>query len=185
MISYTTVQSNRDLQGILELQQQNLAVNLSAAEILQQGFVTVHHSPEDLQRMHDVEPSIIAKENEQVIAYVLAMTSAARDHIEILRPMFEIFEDVIFKDQLLLQQNFIMIGQVCVAKAHRGKGVFEKCYDAYKEYFQHRYDFAVTEIAERNVRSMKAHSRIGFTTIHTYSSPDGEKWNIVAWDWTH
>ena len=184
MISYGPVVSQTDLLGILQLQRQNLAQHLTPEEILQQGFVTVEHNLEDLERMHLAEPSIIAKENNQVIAYVLAMTLQARDHIPILEPMFLMFEQIEYQGKSLLEFPFMMIGQVCVHKQFRGQGVFEKCYAAFEEYFQTRYAFAVTEIAVRNQRSMRAHSRIGFTTLHTYSSPDGEAWQIVAWDWT-
>lgn len=183
MISYSPAASRSDLLGILQLQQENLALHLSTEEILQQGFVTVEHHLEDLERMHLAGPSIIAKENNRVIAYVLAMTLQARDHIPILEPMFMMFEHIEFQGKPLLEIPFIMIGQVCVDRPYRGQGVFEKCYETFRDYFQSRYAFALTEIAVRNQRSIRAHSRIGFTTLCTYSSPDGETWQIVTWHW--
>ena len=76
MIVYTTTGTDNDLQGILALQQQNLAAHLPAAEISKEGFVTVLHSPDDLRRLHEQEKSIIAKDGDRVIAYILAMTAA-------------------------------------------------------------------------------------------------------------
>ena len=183
MVTYGIVQSNADLQGILSLQKQNLAEHLPADEIQQQGFVTVQHTLADLERMHLLEPSVIAKEGEKVIAYVLAMTLEARHHISILQPMFELFHSISHKGQPLLSYPFIMVGQVCVDKAFRGKGVFENLYYAFRDQFNSRYPFALTEIADRNTRSMRAHERIGFNTIHSYRLPDSEIWNIVVWDW--
>lgn len=183
MIAYGTVQSKDELQGILALQSQNLSANLSLDEIRQHGFLTVQHTLNDLERMHTLEPSIIAKSDDTVIAYVLAMTLEARHHIPILQPMFELFDSISYKNNPLLSYPFIMIGQVCVGREYRGKGIFEHTYDAFRNEFRSRYQFGLTEIADRNLRSMRAHERIGFHTIHTYSSPDGERWNIVVWDW--
>lgn len=183
MVRYGIVQSVDDLQGILALQKQNLAEHLPADEIQQQGFVTVHHTLADLERMHLLEPSVIAKEGEKVISYVLSMTLEARHHIPVLQPMFDMFHSISHDGHPLLSYPFIMVGQVCVDKAFRGKGVFENTYKAFRDQFRSRYPFSLTEIADRNSRSMRAHERIGFNTLHSYSSPDGEMWNIVVWDW--
>ena len=75
-----------------------------------------------------------------------------------------------------------MVGQVCIDKAWRGLGVLDHCYAAYKEHYRSKYDFAITEIASRNVRSLKAHKRIGFKEINTYVS-DNTNWSVVLWDW--
>lgn len=47
----------------------------------------------------------------------------------------------------------------------------------------HKYDFAITEIHKSNIRSIKAHARIGFELIHSYKDPNGDEWDIVIWDW--
>ncbi|HEV8504803.1 MAG TPA: hypothetical protein VGQ53_05370 [Chitinophagaceae bacterium] len=61
MIVYTTADSKNDLQGILDLQKQNLAAGLPLDEIQSQGFVTVDHSYEQLQKLNDYEKHVIAK----------------------------------------------------------------------------------------------------------------------------
>ena len=43
------------------------------------------------------------------------------------------------------------------------------------------YDLCVTEIATRNQISVRAHEKMGFEPISTYSD-DREEWVIVAWD---
>jgi RimJ/RimL family protein N-acetyltransferase len=79
----------------------------------------------------------------------------------------------------------MVVGQVCIDKEYRGKGLLDNCYTAYKEHFIHQYDFAVTEIASNNLRSLAAHTRIGFKEIHRYISPDQTEWCIVLWDWNN
>jgi GNAT superfamily N-acetyltransferase len=183
MITYTTSKTKDELAQILALQKQNLAVGLSADQIKAQGFVTVSHSFEDLYKLNELEAHVIAKDNDRVVAYVLAMTARSRFDIPILLPLFESFEEVHYQHKKIASYNYMVVGQVCVAADYRGQGVFDACYAAYKSYFKDKYDFAITEIATRNQRSLHAHKRVGFETIHTYVAPDGEEWNIVLWKW--
>jgi hypothetical protein len=51
------------------------------------------------------------------------------------------------------------------------------------EAYRNRYDFTVTEIAERNTRSIRAHERVGFRTLHTYHDERAaEVWRVVVLD---
>jgi RimJ/RimL family protein N-acetyltransferase len=52
-----------------------------------------------------------------------------------------------------------------------------------KEVCQKDYDFVITEIAVRNQRSTRAHERVGFQTMHTFSDAiANEDWNVVIWE---
>ena len=97
--------------------------------------------------------------------------------------MFAIFDNIYFNNKPVSAYNYIVVGQVCVDKAFRGQGVLDNCYEAYERAFNDKYDFAITEIAVRNNRSINAHKRIGFSQLHSYTAPDGEKWSIVIWKW--
>lgn len=183
MITYTRARTDNDLQEILVLQKQNLAAGLSAEQIDSQGFVTVSHSFEDLKKMNGIEAHVIAKEDDRVVAYLLAMTAHSRFDIPILVPMFEMFEQVEYMNKKIADYSYMVVGQVCVAEGYRGKGIFDGCYSAYRNCFKDKYEFAITEIALRNQRSINAHKRVGFESIHEYSAPDGEMWSIVVWKW--
>lgn len=183
MITYTQSKDDKDLQQILQLQKQNLAAGLTAEQIASQGFVTVMHSFEDLQKLNDIEAHVIGKDNDQVVAYVLAMTARSRADIPVLVPMFEMFEQISYQNKKIANYRYIVVGQVCVAEGYRGKGIFDACYAAYRDYLKDKYEFAITEIATRNQRSINAHKRVGFETIHRYEAPDGEAWDIVLWKW--
>jgi predicted GNAT superfamily acetyltransferase len=183
VILYTTSKSEKELQGILQLQKANLPTNLSATEMAAQGFVTVMHTLSDLQKMNEIEQHVIAKDNDKVIAYLLAMTLASKADIDILKPMFQTLESVQFKSKPVSDYNYIVVGQVCVAKQYRGQGILDNCYALYKKTFLAKYDFAITEIATKNTRSLNAHKRVGFSELNTYSAPDGEEWSIVVWEW--
>src|ERR1700753_3993771 len=101
MIKYTTAQTEKDLLGILKLQKLNLTKNLSESEIQSQGFVTVDHSYEDLKKLNNIEPHVIAKDDDSVIGYLLAMTSISKFDIPVLIPMFQMFDQIIYENKLI------------------------------------------------------------------------------------
>lgn len=184
MIIFKRAGTKEELQGILALQKNNLPKFISEEEKKTQGFVTVHHSYEILEKMNNAESAIIAKDGNEVIAYLLAMRKELKNDIPVLVPMFEILDKIIYKGMALSEYNYIVVGQVCVSKNHRGTGLLDKCYDEYKKYLSSQYDFAVTEIDKENLRSIKAHKRIGFELLHNYNSPLGRSWDIIIWNWS-
>lgn len=172
-----------DLRQILELQKINLPANITAQESQEQGFVTVRHTEELLRAMDEAEPQIIAKDGDLVVGYALVMLASFRERVQVLVPMFELLDTLIQDGRSLANSKYYVVGQVCVAKSHRGQGIVEGMYAQHKRQMSGRYDYVVTEIATRNQRSLRAHARVGFQTIHQYTAPDGEDWDIVLWDW--
>lgn len=183
MITYSRANTREELEAILTLQQANHAHKLSEQEIQTQGFVTVAHSFELLSALNNIEKHVIAKHGDKVIAYILAMTRQSRNDIPILLPMFDAFDKFEFRNKKISDFTYLVVGQVCVDKNYRGQGIFDACYENYKNYYRQKYDFAITEIAASNLRSRNAHKRVGFKEVATYNSPDGTEWVVVVWDW--
>jgi len=183
MIVYTTSKTDKELSEILDLQKNNLAQNLSESEIKSQGFVTVCHSFEDLKKLNTYEQHLIMKDENKVVGYLLAMTRNSKNDIPGLIPMFEAFDKIHFKKKLIAQYNYIVVGQVCIDKNYRGRGLLNNSYSEYKKIFKEKYDFAITEIAITNTRSINAHKRIGFFEIHRFTDNTNTEWSIVIWDW--
>jgi ribosomal protein S18 acetylase RimI-like enzyme len=183
MITYTTSTTDKELSEILGLQKSNLPQNLTDAEIKSQGFVTVSHTFNDLKKLNDYEQHLIIKDGDKIAGYLLAMTQHSKHDIAILIPMFEVFDKTEYKNKLISSYNYIVVGQVCIDKDYRGRGLLDKAYEAYKNHFKEKYDFAITEIATSNTRSINAHKRIGFSEIHRYTDRKNIEWSIVIWDW--
>ncbi len=183
MITFTTATTQQQLQGILQLQKANLARNLEAEEIRSQGFVTVDHTYEQLKKLNDRAAHIIALDGEKIIGYLLAMTEDCKFDLPVLVPMFQVFETITYKERKITDYRYLVVGQVCMDKAYRGRGILDQCYAAYRSQYESSYDFAITEIALANTRSLNAHKRVGFQDIHHYSDPEGTEWVIVLWDW--
>jgi hypothetical protein len=178
-----TKATDQDLQGILSLQQANLKKHLSPEEATSQGFVTVVHDLELIKRLNDREQHIIARNGDRVVGYTLAMTREARNDITVLVSLFDQLETIPVGDRKLSDHAFIVVGQVCVDKAYRGQHVLDSCYAAYREAYQGKYKMAVTDIVSTNLRSRRAHQRIGFREMKSFVDEAGTEWVIVVWDW--
>ncbi|HEY6505502.1 MAG TPA: GNAT family N-acetyltransferase [Chitinophagaceae bacterium] len=175
--------SKEELQQILQLQQENLLPNITESEMQSQGFVTLHHDIATLEQMHELAPSIIIKEDNKVIAYALTMLCECRSVVPDLEPMFALLDELNWNGWPLNSYRFYVMGQVCVAKAYRGRGLFEMLYAHHKKIYRQQFDLFVTEISSRNHRSLRAHEKVGFKTIHTHLDKLDE-WQVVAWDWS-
>lgn len=182
MLYATTVTSEEELKQILQLQQKYLCGVKSNAEEREQGFVTVSHTLSLLKEMHALEPGIIVKDENALAGYALVMRRECKDIIPVLVPMFRHLDTLSYHNKSLKDHSYYVMGQVCIDKPYRGKGVFDMLYQKHKEIFSKRFDFILTEISTRNPRSLKAHNRIGFKTIDIHKDATDE-WEIVLWDW--
>lgn len=176
MIHYKTTTTNEELEQILYLQANNLPQNLTPIEKKEQGFVTVHHTFSLLRKMHNIHPHIIAKDKEKVIGYALSMSKIFRNEIPVLVPMFNEI-DKFFKKE----KKYILMGQVCIDKNYRGKGVFRGLYNEMKTVFSNSYECIITEIDSANTRSLNAHKTIGFKELLTYQA-NNQDWIVVFMD---
>ena len=182
MLLAKQVTTEKELQQILDLQKQNLRGVKSPGVEKEQGFVTVTHNMDKLQQMHTIEPSIIVKDDDVLAGYALVMPAACSSIIPELLTLFKGLEKLSYKEKPLQQYRYYVMGQVCVAEAYRGRGVFDLLYQKHKEVLSHAYDFVITEVATRNKRSMRAHERVGFKLLHTHRN-DLDEWAMIIWDW--
>ena len=183
-IEFATVSTADEVREILELQAENLRSALTPETMASQGFVTVRHDPSVLQRMNEATPGIIAKAAGRVVGYALVMPRDFGRDVPILRPLFELLDTLSWKDlSLSANRRWFVMGQICVAAEYRGKGIFDGLYRLMAEKYADRFDFTVTEVAGRNKRSLRAHARVGFETLHIYpDATTGEEWHVIALD---
>ena len=169
------------LKGISTLQARNLKQVLSENTALKEGFVTMDYGLPLLARMNSYEPQIIAVDNEAVVGYALATVRQLKNEIPLLTPMFDLIERLEYQERKISDYRFYVMGQVCIEKSYRGKGVFKKLYDKHKEVFSKNYDLCITEVSRRNPRSIRAHEKVGFQTIHRYTD-HMDDWLVLVLD---
>jgi len=182
MLKATIVTEENELLQIHQLSQQNLKTNLDAETKSEQGFVTWLYSVQLLKQIHQLAPSIIVKDGDAIAGYALATLKESSSFHADLKKMFRDLEIVQHKGKPLTHYHFYCMGQICVAKPYRGKGVVPMLYNKHKEVYGGQYEFILTEISTNNVRSLKAHAKIGFETIYTYKD-EKDEWDVVVWDW--
>ena len=173
---YKSTSTNEELNQILDLQKLNLNTLASQEERQSEGFITVRHDFKILKAMNDRCAHTIAKFNDQVVGYAISMVKEFKDDIPVLIPMFNKINS--FVDPNL---SYIVMGQICIDKAFRKQGLFRGLYNAMKEHVKHEFDTIITEVDEKNKRSLYAHHAIGFKTIHIYRS-NNQNWHVISWD---
>ena len=178
-ITYGVAETNADLNDILKLQRENLPVNISSQELMEQGFVTVHHDFDLLLRMNSPYPHIVAKTKDELVGYALVMRRAFSQALPVLVPMFEQLDSLNYNGVSLKDQSYFVMGQVCVKKGFRGQGILSGMYVEMQARMKEHFDYIVTEISTRNMRSLRAHQKVGFEEIHAFRSEDGEHWKII------
>lgn len=181
-IHFTTVKGADDIRQILTLQKANLPESISNEMAASQGFVTVQHDFDLLTKMNEAIPQVIAIDDRQVVGYALTMLPSFQKLIPVLKSMFAMFRRIEFGGRKIADYNYYVMGQICVAQGYRGQGIFDGLYLKHKTLFADKFDFCITEIATRNTRSLRAHKRVGFETIHTFQD-ETDLWEIVIWDW--
>ena len=149
---------------------------VSSTEKKNEGFVTVSHSYAILKQMNDARSHVIAKDGDLVVGYALVMLKEFRDEISILSAMFETAEE------LLGGKKFLAMGQICISKAYRKRGIFRGMYNFYKKELQGEFDCLLTEVATDNKRSLEAHKSVGFKVLKKQVT-EGVSWVLINWDW--
>ena len=172
-----------ELEGIRHLQEINLKRNLPPGEAEKQGFVTAEYSLEFLEIMHRASPSVIALDGDRVVGYALVATRDIKDHHAMLSKLFGLLDQTLYKGRPLETRPYVVVGQLCVAKDYRGRGLTGSLYDFYRKSLQDSFDCCVTDVASDNPGSLRAHLKTGFCVIDTLSY-DHIDWSIVLWDWT-
>jgi Acetyltransferase (GNAT) family len=182
MICIKLVSEFSELEGIKTLQDENLKINLSEEEADVEGFVTAEYAIEFLQTLHQKSPSVIAKDGDQVIGFALVALKSIRDQHDLLADLFNSIDKIEYKGQLLKNTDYVVVGQLCVSKNYRGLGLVQLMYQHFKNSLSGKFDYCLTDIAENNPRSLKAHLKTGFQIVNTLCY-GGINWDIVLWDW--
>lgn len=180
MISYGIVEEDIHLYQILDLQKQNLKNVLSDKEIQEQGFVTIEHDFDLLKKMNSMSPHIVALDNNQVVGYALVNLKEIKKEIPLLTLLIDETDLCEFDGKQLYTASYVIMGQICIAKTYRGRGVFAGLYTEMKQRMRNQFDFIITEISAKNYRSLKAHAKVGFELLKKHIDENGDEWDIVV-----
>lgn len=181
-IFITRVSNDQELIEIRELQIKNLKKNLTQEQIETEGFVTFDYPLDFLKKMHSLSPSIIAKYNNKVIGYAIVATREALQDNVSLADFERTVNQIVYQNDILVERNYVVVGQLCVEKEFRGMGVTGKMYHYFRQCLSNEFDCAITDVAQNNPISQKAHIKYGFKVIHS-EFYENLNWFIMLWDW--
>lgn len=182
MLFATIVTTEDELLQIHHLNQQNYRQYITVEERDKEGFVSWFYPMELLQKTQAVAPHIIVKDDDKVVGYALTLLPEEAAFHKDLQGMFTHLSTVTYQGKSLTDYNIYCMGQICIDKPWRGKGLFSMLYQHHKLLNAGKFDMLITEISASNPRSQKAHEKVGFKTICTYTDANDD-WNVVAWDW--
>jgi GNAT superfamily N-acetyltransferase len=176
------VSTHDELVKIKKLQEANLAKNLTLAEAKQEGTLAEEFSMEQLEAMHAAIPaSIVLDGNGSVVGYALAVTKEVCAGISHLRKLVAAADAATYSGSPLgaASSPFVVIAQLCVAKAYRGVGLAPLLYGRLEEALVGTaVRRAVTLVPSSAPRSLKAHLNWGFQSLGA-AGLGGE---LLLWD---
>ena len=131
-----------DIAGILALQEPNLREN--------GGALSVRFTAEDLEAALRDMPILVARRAGEIVGYLLSSSKAAQAHVPIVQAMLRAYPG---------EADAYVYGPICVAESERGQDLPAKLILALRERLPGRQ--GLTFIRKDNVRSMRAHAKIG------------------------
>jgi GNAT superfamily N-acetyltransferase len=170
--------TDAQIEQILDLQRRNLRHALDDQAQARDGFVFVEHTFDLLRAMSAVMPQAIALDGPRLAGYSLAMSPAMRSVVPSLVPMFAQLDRLQWRGRPLSEYDYVVGGQVCVDRPYRGRGLIAQLYAETRRHLSPSVTLCVTEIADRNFVSLRAHERSGFVPLARYRDAQ-ESWTVV------
>jgi hypothetical protein len=169
----TRLGTKADITGILTLQEPNLVSNMTEAQKVN-GFVTTPLTVPMLERMIG-ERGVFVGENEigQIVAYVIAGDWDFYRQWPIFDYMVSRFPTLNFQGREITVQNSFQYGPICIDHQYRGTGLMKTIFETMRLELVKRYPISITFINQTNIRSMKAHQKIGWELVDEFSFETG------------
>jgi predicted GNAT superfamily acetyltransferase len=174
--------TDREIQEIRDLQEVNLKENVTAENRLSDGFLTAKYELDFLKAMNDLTPAIIAKQKGVLVGYALATDRSLLAQHPLLNDLGTQINKILFGVKFISDFDYLVVGQLCVEKEVRGRGLAQDIYAQFKATYENRYPFAVTDIDQVNHSSLRTHLKVGFITLSTLNYGESN-WDVVVWDW--
>ena len=174
--------TDREIQEIRDLQEANLKDNIPLENRLSDGFLTAKYELDFLREMNDLTPAIVAKEKDVLVGYALATDRSMLTQHPLLNDLGAQINKIPFGGKLIGDYDYLVVGQLCVAKEVRGRGLAKDLYTHFRANYERHYAFAVTDVDRDNLASLTTHLKVGFQVVSVLQC-GGSNWHVVVWDW--
>jgi len=146
------------------------------------GFVTTAFTQEELTQLIEKEQGLfIAKEGDEVLAYVMAASWKFWSKWEMFQHMITELPKLEYKGERLSVDNSYQYGPICIDKSVRGTEVLKEIFNFSLEHMAKRYPILVTFVNQINPRSYQAHKRkLGLVVIQEFEFNGNRYWEFVC-----
>jgi len=151
-----------------------------AEEDKKDGFVTTAFSAEELSALITQEQGLfIAKEGDEVLAYVMAASWEFWSKWEMFRHMIADLPNLNYNSTQLSTENSYQYGPICIDKSVRGTEVLPNIFNFALKQMSQRYPILITFINQINPRSYEAHTRkLGLDVIQEFGFNGNRYWEL-------
>jgi predicted GNAT family N-acyltransferase len=156
--------TNREIQEIRDLQEVNLKENVTAENSLSDGFLSAKYELYFLKAMNDLTQAIIAKQKRVLVGYALATDRSLLAQHPLLNDLGTQINKIPFGVKFIGDFDYLVVGQLCVEKEVRGRGLAQDIYAQFKATYENQYHFADTDVDRENLASLKTHLKVGFSS---------------------
>ncbi|KAJ3080509.1 hypothetical protein HDU99_008192 [Rhizoclosmatium hyalinum] len=175
-IRITLASTDAHITQIKTLHNANLRRLLPVEVQERDGFVTAEYEVEYLAHIHKSTPAVVALAQvdgaEKVVGYVLAATKTDSMSHNLLKDLVHFVDsNSSYNGKPLASTNYIVVGQLCVAKEFRGAALAKRMYQHYAEVYlkSGKFECAVTDVVSTNVISLRAHEKAGWVIVDSLS----------------
>lgn len=169
-----------DIDAVLKLHAK-YQVDTIEEEDKKDGFVTTAFTQEELIQLIEQEQGLfIAKEGNEVLAYVMAASWQFWSVWPMFAHMIEDLPNLEYLGQKLSVENSYQYGPICIDKSLRGTSILKEIFDFACSEMNKRYPILVTFVNKINPRSFEAHKRkLGLEVIQEFEYNGNEYYEMV------
>ena len=165
-----------DISQIMEIQSENQHNNLTPSQ-QKNGYLSIAFSEDEFKDFNNSICVVVVKEQDTVIGYCCISSASFNAQFPILDQIVASISSFVIPETqgMPTEKKACIYGPVCIARAHRGKGVLEKLSAFGLEIAKDRdYEYCFSFIAADNVRSLSAHRKLSFHTVGTVHHNNNE-----------
>jgi len=170
-----------DIEGVLALHKK-YQLDTIKEEDKKDGFVTTTFSKDELYKLIIEEKGLfIGIKKNVIVAYVMSASWEFWSKWSMFVFMIEDLKNCTYKNVKLTRTNSYQYGPICIDKSVRGSGVLEKIFAYALERMSHRFEYLVTFVNKKNLRSFEAHKRkLGLEILKEFEYNGNEYFEFVS-----
>jgi len=168
-----------DIEATLKLHRK-YQIDTIKEEDKKDGFVTTAFTKDELTELIEKEQGLfIAKEGNEVLAYVMSASWDFWSQWEMFQYMIADLPNLEYKGQKLTTKNSYQYGPICIDKRVRGTEVLSKIFQFSLAKMAKRYPILITFVNQINPRSFQAHHhKLGLDIIQEFEFNGNRYWEM-------